>query len=537
MEQLTKNITIGLNGKFPVKIIMFITLNLITISFTLAQTNPIKKDSTQKKKTNIQNKTVTPAKVSNSAQDTSKKDVKPKSPTTGQKKKKAPVKKKTTTQKTPQNTNPKPNDTPQKQQTPPPKEKPKHISPLGDDAPIPADYQPQFNKIDQKDSDILISLFNQQDGSFKQMIKNAKNHKIQIIYTQVRRFADNRPQLRHHTYNLDTLEHFYPASMVKLPTCAMALEKINTLKIQGLTPYSRMEIKNGRFPCLKPNSKIEASLKYGYPNLAHYIKDALVASGNVAFDRVYEFVGQRELNDRLHDKGYNSFVITQRYGNYCSLEENRYTQAMVFYNKDTVVYRQAENQSRTEYRYKVKNNITGEVSGKGLQYTYRNFGSLKDLHEVLIAIMMPMTVPKEKRFNLNKEDYLLLHKYMSMLPSESKDPVYDRSYYIPTRMKYLFYGSNDKNPKPNIRIFNKVGLAHGFLIDCSYFVDFESGIEFYLSAVISVRNGPGDSNSNYFKDGMPFMKKLGETIYEYEKTRKLKYKPDLSFYIHDYSTY
>lgn len=423
------------------------------------------------------------------------------------------------------------------QKPPPPKEAPKHISPLGDDAPIPKDYVPQFNTIEQKNSDILVSLFNQQTGSFKQMIKNPSKYKIQIIYTQVRRFADNRPQLRHHTYNLDTLEHFFPASMVKLPTCAMVLEKLNTLNIPGLDKYTHVQIKNGRYPCIKGNSKLEASKRFGYPTLAHYIKDALVASGNVAFDRLYEFMGQRELNDKLHEKGYHSFVITQRYGSYCGLEENRHTPAMVFYKGDSVVYRQAEQTCRTEYRYKAKNNNTGEVSGRGLQYTYRNFASLKDLHEVLLAIMMPMAVPKKQRFKLTKEDYQLLHKYMSMLPTESKDPVYDRSWFIPTRMKYLYYGSNDNTPDPNIRIFNKVGLAHGFLIDCAYVVDFEAKIEFFLSAVICVKDNPNDANPEYFKDGMPFMKKLGQIIYEYEKTRKLKYPPDLSFYIHDYTKY
>jgi len=508
---------------------------------TPTKTNPTKPSTT--KTTTFPNKSSTP-KDSLAQQKLKQDSIPPKKSTQD-----STVKKKTTTpepkkKKKKKNTSgqkPKSNNTTKDpkatEQKPPLKEKPKHISPLGDDAPIPKDYVPQFNGIDQKNSDILVSLFNQQTGSFKQMIKNPSKHKIQIIYTQVRRFADNRPQLRHHTYNLDTLEHFFPASMVKLPTCAMVLEKLNGLDITGLDKYTHVQIKNGRYPCVKGNSKLEASRRYGYPTLAHYIKDALVASGNVAFDRLYEFMGQRELNDKLHEKGYTSFVITQRYGSYCGLDENRHTPAMVFFKGDSVVYRQAEQTCRTEYRYKAKNNNTGEVSGRGLQYTYRNFGTLKDLHEVLLAIMMPMTVPKKQRFKLTKEDYQLLHKYMSMLPTESKDPVYDRSWFIPTRMKYLYYGSNDHTPDPNIRIFNKVGLAHGFLIDCAYFVDFEAKIEFFLSAVICVKDNPNDANPEYFKDGMPFMKKLGEIIYEYEKTRKLKYPPDLSFYIHDYTKY
>ncbi|GIV43529.1 MAG: hypothetical protein KatS3mg035_0652 [Bacteroidia bacterium] len=41
---------------------------------------------------------------------------------------------------------------------------------------------------------------------------------------------------------------------------------------------------------------------------------------------------------------------------------------------------------------------------------------------MLIAIIMPNTLPKSKRFKLKQEEYKFLRKYMSMYPSESKDP-------------------------------------------------------------------------------------------------------------------
>ncbi len=45
---------------------------------------------------------------------------------------------------------------------------------------------------------------------------------------------------------------------------------------------------------------------------------------------------------------------------------------------------------------------------------------------------------------------------------------------------------NDRNCIPdNLRIFNKVGEAYGYLIDNAYIVDFRNNVEFVLSAVIA----------------------------------------------------
>lgn len=510
-------------------ILFFILLSNPTIFAQVKPNSDVKKTTEPKPKDSPTTKdTVLKGNTNQTKQPNSNGD-RPKTKSKSKKKKKS-----TSTNPTPGRKNP---VAAPKTVTPAKKEPQKFISPLGDEPNSFKNYKPQTNSILQVDSDVLKSLFTTQGGNFQKVIKNADKYKVQIIFTQIRRLNDNRPILRHHTFNLDSLEHFFPASMVKMPTCAIALEKINQLAIPGLDKFTQMRIKSGRYACHKANSKAEASKKFGYPNLAHYIKDVFVASGNIAYDRVYEFVGQKELNDKLRDKGYKSFVITQRYGNYCSLEENRYTQPISFFKGDTIIYNQPAQTCRSEYRYKVRNNITGEVSNSGLNYTYRNFATLKDLHEVLIAIMMPMTVRSSKRFKLKKEDYQFLHRYMSMLPTESKDPQYDPSYFVQGRMKYLLYGGNAKNLNDNIRIFNKVGMAHGFLVDCAYIVDFETSTEFFLSAVICVKDGVNDSNPDYFEIGMPFMKQLGQIILKYEQERKVKYKPDLSFYKYDYSGY
>jgi hypothetical protein len=92
------------------------------------------------------------------------------------------------------------------------------------------------------------------------------------------------------------------------------------------------------------------------------------------------------------------------------------------------------------------------------------------------------------------------------------------------------FGDGKKPISPNIRIFNKVGDAYGYLLDNAYVVDFDKGVEFMLSAVINT-NVDGiynDGKYAYHQLGYPFMKNLGRTVYKYELKRKRRHKPDLS---------
>jgi hypothetical protein len=81
----------------------------------------------------------------------------------------------------------------------------------------------------------------------------------------------------------------------------------------------------------------------------------------------------------------------------------------------------------------------------------------------------------------------------------------------------------------SIRIFNIVGRAYGFLIDCAYIVDYKNKIEFLLSSSIYVneRNTFGTGRYEYDKIGLPFLRDLSKAIYAYERQRAKKYEPDL----------
>ena len=123
-----------------------------------------------------------------------------------------------------------------------------------------------------------------------------------------------------------------------------------------------------------------------------------------------------------------------------------------------------------------------------------------------------------------------------MRPGESDFPKYDSSDFWNNYAKIIFFGIEKAEPPAQIRIFSKSGWSYGFLTDATYIVDLENKIEFMLTATIYC-NSDGilnDDKYDYKTLGYPFMKNIGELLYDYELKRTRKVKPDLSDFRYQY---
>ena len=384
-------------------------------------------------------------------------------------------------------------------------------------------------------TDFLPKLMATKPEQFKDLMDNSERYRLQILYTQIDRDKKNRPKFTSYGYRINNTEYFYPASTVKFPASALALEKINNLNIKGLTKDSPM-LTGAEFQKHTPVTK-DSTAENSLPSMAHYIKKILMVSDNDAFNRLYEFMGQEGFNDALRKKGYADTRIFHRLQVGMNKEQNRRTNPIKFMNGNEVVYQQPMVISEKNYNSLIPVFVgKGYMKGDSLvnspyEFTDRNFYPLLDQQAVLKAILFPESVESKKRFNLTQDDYKFMYKYMSQMPTESTYPKYDPTEFYPTYCKFLMYGSDKKDVvNPNMRIFNKVGDAYGFLLDNAYIVDFEKGIEFMLTTVLLCNNDQifNDDKYDYETIGFPFMKNLGKLIYEHELNRPRKYKADLS---------
>ena len=386
----------------------------------------------------------------------------------------------------------------------------------------------------------LADLLNQYPGYFQSILSNPDN-KVQIIYTQIDRGKNGNPRFTDHYYNINDSSYFYPASTVKLPIAILALQKLNELKIAGLDKNTTM-ISEADYSG-ETEVYNDPSTPDGRPNIGHYIKKILLVSDNDAFNRLYEFLGQEYINNELHKMGYQEVQIVHRLDISLSEDENRHTNPVRFFDTSgKLIYEKPLEAS--QFVYATRNTKMGigfyrggELVNEPFDFSKKNRLSLTTLHNIVRSVMFPEMVSKQQRFNLTKDDYEFLRKYMSMTPLESKFPFYDNENYWDSYVKFLMYGAEKNVSKDGIRIFNKVGNAYGFLIDAAYIADFNNNVEFMLSAVIHC-NSDGifnDEKYDYDEVGFPFMKHLGQVIYDHEIKRKKKIDPDLSKFRFNYT--
>ena len=385
----------------------------------------------------------------------------------------------------------------------------------------------------------LLDILKQYPDLFQSVLSNPDN-KVQIIYTQIDRGNNGNPKFTDHYFNINDSSYFYPASTVKLPIAILALQKLNELKIAGLDKNSTMISEAGYSGQTEVYN--DPSSPDGRPTIEHYIKKILLVSDNDAFNRLYEFLGQEYINNTLHKMGYKEVQIVHRLDISLSEDENRHTNPVRFFDTSgTLIYEKTLEASNLLYTERNTKMGTGFYRGNQLinepfDFSKKNRMSLTTLHSIVRSVMFPEMVSKQQRFNLTKDDYDLLRKYMSMTPLESRFPFYDRENYWDDYVKFLMYGAEKTPRKEGIRIFNKVGDAYGFLIDAAYIADFNNNVEFMLSAVIHC-NSDGifnDDKYDYDEVGFPFMKHLGQVIYDHELKRKKNRAPDLSKFRFNY---
>lgn len=380
--------------------------------------------------------------------------------------------------------------------------------------------QAQKNKSHQTDGFIEKILISQPE-LFKEYLAKKDKLNIQIIYTQIKRNKKGKASFKEDSYQLNPAKYFYPASTVKMPIAFLALEKLNDLNIPGLDMHTTMITDSAA--AKQVHIYTDPTTKDSRPTIANYIKQIFLVSDNEAYNRLYEFLGQEYIQRKLTEKGYPNAIIRHRLEVSMNDEQHRATNPVYFYDTTgKLIYSQPAQISKAVFKPDtvkmgkgyMKN---GKLVKEPFDFTTKNRIYLEDLHNILKSVLFSESINKKELFNLKKEDYTFLFRWMSSYPSESKYPSYDSSEIWDNYVKFLWYGADKKVPiNPSLRIFNKVGDAYGFLIDIAYFADIQNNIEFMLSATIHCNEDEifNDNKYEYETVGLPFLKKLGLTVHQ-----------------------
>ena len=377
------------------------------------------------------------------------------------------------------------------------------------------------------------------DSRFSSIINNPDQHAMQIVYTQIDRDSTQVPQFTTHAFNVKPKKYFYPASTVKFPAAVLALDKLRRYESLSITKDSKLTIKADQE--WMSSVSYDSTAQSGNATIGQFIKKIFVVSDNDAFNRLYEFLGQDHFNQRMWDLGYPDTRMRHRLSIRLTPEQNKYTNSFSFYINNTRLLDQPMRYSKLQLAVNSTDNLIGksyildeEEINSPMDFSGKNFFNLLEQQAFLRQVIFPKHVNVNNRLYLTSEDYSFLYEWMSKLPRESVHPFYG-SYdkYPDGYCKFFMFGDSQKKIPDHIRIYNKVGMAYGFLIDNAYIIDIKNNIEFFLSAVIYVNENQtlNDNKYQYDQLGLPFLSERGTAVYNYELARKRNVDPDLDQFI------
>ena len=383
---------------------------------------------------------------------------------------------------------------------------------------------------------ILNEIIDSMGAEFPNVVRSPEKHRLQILYTQINRNQKNEPTFKTFSFGVDKSRYFYPASSTKLPIAVLAVEKARM--ISEIDIYDKFQILPG--PVYRNGVDKDISSETGYPSLAHSIRNLFIISDNSANNYLYDFLGRDYINERLWNLSLNSTRIRHRLSIRLSDKENRFTHPMNFYDKSKIIYKQDSQIASMPLELNVKDYKIGKYhffEGKKkdgpLDFSTKNYMNLPEQHELLKRIIFPKNYAREEQFSLSESDYQFLYREMSMLPRHSDYPSFpDYEKHYDGYCKFFLYGDTKDKIPDNIKIFNKVGLAYGFVIDNAYIIDIRNNVEFLLTAVIYSNSNQtmNDDEYDYEKISIPFLASLGRKIYDFELKRYKKVFPDLQYF-------
>ncbi|GAA4276195.1 hypothetical protein GCM10022259_09190 [Aquimarina mytili] len=340
-------------------------------------------------------------------------------------------------------------------------------------------------------------------------MKSYDDYELQVIYTQIERDKNDTPIFKDFEFNVNDSLYFYPASSVKFPIALMALEKVKELQ--------EKEVHINRKTSFKTQNDTL------YTSIEEAITKIFAVSSNQSYNRLFEFLGQDYINNNLKSKNLNG-RISHRLSAFHA--QNLKTQSIQFKNNpdDSIsVYEQEAIENLPLPKLTIKRLLKGKgyiyndtLIPQPKDFSENNYLPLRSLHDIMKRVQFPEKYSASERFDIKPDDYAFVLKAMSLLPQEVG---YDKKTYYDSYSKFFMYGDTKNDIPKNIRIYNKVGSAYGYLTDCSYIKDTHNTIEFMISATIHVnKNGIyNDDNYEYFEVGIPFLAQLGREIYQLEK--------------------
>jgi hypothetical protein len=363
----------------------------------------------------------------------------------------------------------------------------------------------------------LQQLIAQNATQLGSVAKDAQNHRLRILYSELDTLRNGKIRFRTQHFGLKDDSYFYPASTIKLPVLLLALEMLEA-QHQELS-WSDTLVFEGISEALPEVNSPEQNAGEAV-TLENLVKLIGIISDNDAYNRMLELVGPDYCNKRLKQLGFRNTQIRHRVGvsGLTQMELTTLPQISVKTGGQTKIllprrtFQLPDPPQLADYQQGIGYYKGDSLVNQAFDFKGKNWFGLTDQHELLQRLMFPSSFPRKKRFKMSENTRLMVLKYLSMPPTEAGTlPVYQEPAGF---CKFFVGGGNTTQMPSHLTIYNKVGDAYGYLLDNAYIVDKNTGRSFFVTASVLV-NADGvfnDDKYEYETVGLPFFRALSEVL-------------------------
>lgn len=363
------------------------------------------------------------------------------------------------------------------------------------------------------------------NSDIARLMEDPARYRLQVLVTVIapKGKGEAEPGTSEHGYRVD-VEYVYPASAIKTFAAVAALRKLEALRKEGHavgvdTPVALCASARGRGCKTKDESNVEG----GVITLGHEIRKMQLVSNNFSFNRLYDFVGHREINEDLWALGFESMRMHHRLYSGSDPEEQRQTprvelrplegeRVVVPARKSTLVLpatKAKELRIGTAY---IDDELRARVD-EPMDFAGKNYVSVRDLHRLTLALCRP-DLPGVPQLGLAPADREFLLQSMTEDPLQSKNPIYTDEHDSGLRYHTMIKGMLRVMPLERILYTGKAGKAYGFHLDNAYIEDEQSGRAMAVT-VVAYANADGVLNDNVYEYDTvtrPLLLGLGELL-------------------------
>lgn len=361
----------------------------------------------------------------------------------------------------------------------------------------------------------LEALLAQRPDDFRAMLAAKREFRLQVLLAEPVVGKDGRVTLRRSRLG-DPRQYFYPASTVKLGGAIAALLELQRLSREQGDAFT-LDASWRALPRF-PGDPVDPP----WIQVADDLRAMLIVSDNPPYNRCFEMLSQKGLNETLWRAGLSSARMWHRLSEARAADEHRVTRQFAIQQGDTVLAIAPRESGVALDNSAFDDLLVGSSHMRGkervekpMSFADKNAITLEDLQDMLAMVVRPDIDLGKRGFpELSVTARAFLVEQLGAYPRESASPKYDEKKHPDEYCKFLLPGLRRVVPAEALRVYAKIGQAYGFAIENSYVENVATGRGFFLAAVIYVNADGciGDDRYEYEKVADPFFAALGETI-------------------------